>query len=199
MELRLSDGLETSRLAGDEVIAPDPDPDVDRRHRNQQVTAQQISDFLERVAAGDSTKVAAREVGSTGRIFRALRSPHAVNYDPDFYDAFEKAEEAGRGAYRDKLRSEIRDRAFDREDSASAGFLKMEAEALLEEYEHRRVRHTRLGQDSPFQIQAVLPTVSQEVLDAMPIEELEELIGKLRALQSASEPAQLRAIEGGSA
>lgn len=194
-------GLEICRLAAYQanfrLMAPQPDPSVDRSHAWPQVTDEQKEKFLELIAQGNSTKVASRAVGSTGRIFRALCKPYAVNYDPEFYDAFEEAEMTGRENYRDKLRSEIRERAFDRTDSASAGFLKMEAEALLEEYEHRRVRQTRLGQDSPFQIQAILPTVSQEVLDAMPIEELEGLIGKLRELQAASEPAQLRAIEGG--
>lgn len=160
------------------------------------LSEEQKQGFLELIAQGQTTKDAAREVGSTGTKFRALTKEHAVHYDPDFADAFEEAVREGRDSYRDKLRTEVRERAFDREDPASIRLLQMEAEALLEEYEHRRTRQTKVSQDGPFQIQAVLPTVSQEVLDAMPIEELEELIGKLRKLQDDSSP-NLRAIEGG--
>jgi hypothetical protein len=164
------------------------------------ITPEERAKFLELIAQGETTKDAAREAGEdlTGTKFRALTKEHAVNYDPEFAQQFKEAQEEGRNNYKDKLRKEARDRVFDRQDPASAKLLPMEMEAHLEEYDHKRIRHSKIGQDAPFQIQAVLPTVSQEVLDAMPVEELEELVGKLRALQQASEP-KLRAIEGGNA
>lgn len=168
----------------------------DGHNPSAQVNEQQKVKFLELIAQGHSTAVAARAAGSTGTKFRALRNPDAVNYEEGFNERFRSALELGKEAYKDKLRQEVRERAFDRDDPASASFLKMEAEALLEEYEHRRKKQLTVGQDSPFQIQAVLPMVSQEVLDAMPVEELEELIQKLRRLAGQEEPPPLQLVQG---
>lgn len=162
--------------------------------RSRIPTREQKLRYLQLIAEGLSSKMAARACGSTGTRFRALRNPDGYHYDQEFSEAYEIASEEGRPAYEERLRIELRERAFDRGDPASRDFLKMEVEALLPEYEHKRTRYTKLGQDSPFQIQAIFPTISQEALDAMPVEELEDLVARIKVL--TGQP-NLRAIEGG--
>lgn len=102
--------------------------------------------------------------------------------------------------YNEKISRELRERLFDRSDPASARLLMMEVQARLPQYEHKRVKQLQVGQSEPFKIQAVIPTVSQEVLDSIPLEELEAIVAKLRHLEEQSRPdAGLHAIEGGRA
>lgn len=162
--------------------------------RSRIPTREQKLRYLQLIAEGLSSKLAARACGSTGTRFRALRNPEGHHFDQEFAAAYELAYDEGRPAYEERLRIELRERAFDRQDPASRAFLKMEVEALLPEYEHKRTRYTKVGQDGPFQIQAIFPTISQEALDNMSIEELEDLVGKIKSLMGMPE---LRAIEGG--
>lgn len=159
------------------------------------VSEQQKERYLELVREGMSHREACAEIGVTGTKVRALRNPRARNYDSEFDALANDAFLEGGVEYQEELRKEIRVRMRDRDDKASPALLRMEAEAHLPEYEHRRSQRIRHGQDGPFQIQAI-PWISVEALDAMPIEEREKLLDTLRQLQDTERP-DLRAIEGG--
>lgn len=152
--------------------------------------------YLQLIADGLEPHRAARAIGRTATQMRRLRNPESVNFVEGFQERYDEAYKVHEQAHLDKLRNEVRERMYDRSDPASLRLLVMEAEAHLPEYVHKRQSKVVHGQDGPFQIQAVLPKVTQEALDSMPREELEELIAGLRKLASSTQP-ELRVLEGG--
>lgn len=161
------------------------------------VSDEHKSRYLDLIASGVEPARAARAIGRTGSFMRRVRTEGCHHYDKDFSESFAAAYEIYEALYNERLAKELRERLFDRDDPASARLLAMEVQARLPQYVHKREKQLKIGQDTPFQIQAVIPTVSQEVLDKMPIDELEALVEKLRYLESQSRPEGLRAIEGG--
>lgn len=153
--------------------------------------------YLDLIADGVEPHRAARAIGRTGTQMRRLRNPASVHYEPGFEGRYTEAYEGQARAHLERLRNEVRERMFDRKDPASLALLKMEAEAHLPEYEHKRKSTVLHGQTGPFQIQAVLPKVTQEALDNLTREELEYLVNKLKELAASTDP-QLRVLEGGS-
>jgi hypothetical protein len=140
----------------------------------------QRNQFLDRLREGKRIDVAAAEVGSTASEMRRM-----ARRDEDFGLQLAAALEERREAHCDRIRKELDERAFDREDRASFHALKLEAEMHLPELEHKRTKTVLHGNDGePFRIQAVLPEVSQEFLDQIPLPILEDLLAKLKAIET---------------
>jgi len=161
------------------------------RFRMGVTTEQQREDFLELVASGWRVDAAALEVGHTASRFRTL-----ARSDPEFAEAYKLAKEERNRAHRGKIRKRLDEIAFSQEQNSFAA-LRLQAEMYLPELEHKRSKVIRHGNEGEaFRIQAVLPTVTQEALDAMPLEELKDLVAKMEALTN-NDVAQLRALPGG--
>lgn len=164
-----------------------------RHQRFGVATSEQQGQFLELVANGWRVDVAAVEVGHTASRFRSL-----ARNDPEFAEAYKLAKEERNRAHRGKIRSRLDEIAFGDDKDAFAA-LRLQAEMYLPELEHKRSKVIRHGNEGEaFRIQAVLPTVSQEALDAMPLEDLKDLVAKLEAL-AEGDVALLRALPGGNA
>jgi hypothetical protein len=148
--------------------------------------------FLELVSDGMRVDAAAMEVGSTASRFRGL-----ARRSPDFREAYDLARDERARVHRGKIRRRLDELAFG-EDAGALAALRMQAEMYLPELEHKRTKVIHHGNDgTPFRIQAVLPQVTQEALDALPLQDLERLVETLRQL-AAGEVEELRALGTGS-
>lgn len=98
------------------------------------VTESEREAFLREVAAGANRQEAAETIGSTGTRFRSL-----CVTDADFNAEYLLAIEAGREAYRDRLRTVLKKRATNPEEKSSR-FLLAEAATHLPEYQWMKER-----------------------------------------------------------
>jgi len=129
-------------------------------------TVEQQQQFLELVAGGERRDHAARIVGTTATRFRRL-----AKREPEFAARYADAISEYESEFADRLRAELEERAFDRDDKASDRLLLALSEALLPIFEHKRSRKIVHGQDGPFQIQAV-PWIDAAKLEALPEHEI---------------------------
>ena len=84
---------------------------------------------------GMSHVSAARAVGSTGRRFVSL-----LRRDPEFRDLYNQLLPEFEEQVQERIRHELMERAFDRDDDASPRLLAMLAESRLSEMDYKRTR-----------------------------------------------------------
>ncbi len=132
-----------------------------------QITPEHKAEFLELLYAGLKPNQAAERIGTTGTVFRRLRSPHSQSYDPDFSTDWELAErsEEHRRNREDHLRAMIDERS-----EVSDAMLKLRALAELPEYEVLRQQNIRHDISVELAMK-LLPTIPQEALNAAIAEE----------------------------
>lgn len=102
-------------------------------------TAEQLEAFLERLRDGSSMDLAAREIGSRGRLMQRF-----ADREPAFAELVEEAMAVGRRAYQDRLRDTARARAT-RLDGGSDRLLEVELATHVPGYEHLRRDRVKVG------------------------------------------------------
>lgn len=118
--------------------------------------------------------------------------------DKAFGDLVDEAVQIGKGNYKHTLRARIRDAVENPKHPNHWPAVVREADALLEEYEHKRVSRIGNAKGEELQIGANA-RISAEQLAALPDEVLERLL-EAKAIERALERGEtipLRAIEGG--
>lgn len=98
-------------------------------------TREQQLRYLQLREEGLDHTSAARIVGSTGRRIRS-----ALRRDPEFKQLFDELFGDMELALQERIRHEVGERAFDREDPQSGKFLSILAEARLPEMDYKRTR-----------------------------------------------------------
>ena len=130
------------------------------------LTEDEIARFLSLIAQGVGRHLAARDIGQTGRIMRALARPER---DPEFAQEYAAAEEEGRQFYADRLAAEAREQAL----SGNTRALEVElASNGPEQYAHLRRDRVRVNGHIQHE-HALTISVDPAVLDTWPVEKLE--------------------------
>lgn len=160
-------------------------------------TKEQQLRYLQLRIEGLNHVQAARAVKSTGTRFRMLSN----RPKSEMKAALAELEDEIREARRDRIRTTIDERAFDKNDPASARFLQLLGESELPELSHKRTKtHIHAGTMDV----RLIPWIDQEKLAQLPDDDFATLMGILDKIRSDKSPLQvepgktLRLIEGGS-
>lgn len=147
---------------------------------------EQIETFLADIEQGIGRAMAARRIGTTGRMMRSLARPER---DPEFAARYAEAEKVGREFYEDRLRAESRTRAL----AGSDRLLEVELATHVEDYRH--LRRDRVTHEGRIDVEhAIVLKLDAAVLDTWPREKLLAFREYLAELEGGVVDAEFREL-----
>lgn len=150
-----------------------------------EITPEMKDEFISLIYEGHRPNTAAKQIGTTGTVFRRLKNKRGAHYDPDFAQRWHTAETSDE--HRQNRADRLRDQIDERSETSDNVLIKR---AMAELPEWEPLRHQNFHHDYDIKVLArALPGLTEE--------ELNRAIEAKEAEQAALNQQPLRAITSG--